>query len=344
MRYKNLTKEQILISLDRLTRFKNTKEKYLRVYTDILVSCLIEPKLKKNEIEKLDFSDIANYVSEIFNESLVALGILKEQNNINRYLALYENSIFNNDNETQKLLFNNINYAGALDLVSNDAPINVKWLKEINPILNYGYSNNDISDLLSQLRSEKMLKYPIEEVILVEGITEEILLPVFSKHLGYDFYSQGIQVIAAGGKNQVVKMYYKLAEELKIPIFVLLDKDAEENISQIKPKLREFDRIHLLSCGEFEDLLPKSLIIKTVNAHFENFLTISEKDLENDIPAAKILEEIFKTKGLHEFKKAEFAKLVRNNITDECDISDEIRDIIKEISLTNKMLDSEICS
>ena len=30
MKYKTLTKEQILISLDRLTRFKPTKEKYLR--------------------------------------------------------------------------------------------------------------------------------------------------------------------------------------------------------------------------------------------------------------------------------------------------------------------------
>ena len=40
---------------------------------------------------------------------------------------------------------------------------------------------------------------------IVEGITEEILLPVFSKLLGYDFYAHGIQIIPAGGKNQVVK-------------------------------------------------------------------------------------------------------------------------------------------
>ena len=51
MKYKKLTKEQIIISIDRLTRFKNTKEKYLRVFKDILTSCLLEPKLKKQEIE-----------------------------------------------------------------------------------------------------------------------------------------------------------------------------------------------------------------------------------------------------------------------------------------------------
>ncbi len=99
-----------------------------------------------------------------------------------------------------------------------------------------------------------------------------------------------------------------------------------------------------MSCGEFEDLLPKSLIVKTVNSHFENFLSITEDDLQEDIPTAKILENIFKTKGLHEFKKAEFAKLVRDKITQTSDISSEIREIIQEINFTNKSLDSRICS
>ena len=66
--------------------------------------------------------------------------------------------------------------------------------------------------------------------------------------------------------------------------------------------------------------------------------------MEEDKPTAKILEEIFKTRGLHEFKKADFAKLVRNNIDSELDISSEIKNIINEIKLTNKMLDREFCS
>ena len=47
-------------------------------------------------------------------------------------------------------------------------------------------------------------------------------------------------------------------------------------------------------------------------------------------------QEIFKTKGLHEFKKAEFAKLVRDKITEDADLSSEIKDIIKEIYNINK--------
>ena len=335
MKYKILTKEQIILSLDRLTRFKKTKEKYFRVFSDIIINNLIEPKFKKNDIEKMDFSLLAEYASEIFNASINKYTSSKNYYNVQKILQEYENSVFVNDEDTQKLLNNKINFNGALDLIPKDCPVNLAWLAVI--------ARNNTIDIIN-LRKRDLLKYPIEKVLLVEGITEEILLPALSKYLGYDFYAKGIQVIAAGGKNQVVKMYYKLIHELKLPIFILLDKDAEENINQIRPRLREIDKIHLVSCGEFEDLLPKSLIIKTVNSHFENFLSISEEDLNIDMPTAKILEEIFKTKGLHEFKKADFAKLVREEISSDSDISSEIKNIINEIIYTNKTLDTEKCS
>lgn len=330
MKYKKLTKEQIIISIDRLTRFKFTKEKYFRVFTDIILSNLLEPKYKKSELLTMDANIIKNIAEEIFNASLD-----KNSNNylINTKIKEYENSVFENDKYTQDFLNNKINYYDAIDLLDDNIPVNLKWLKSLK---------NDYD--LKFAREEHCLKFPIEKVILVEGLTEEILLPAFSKYLGYDFYKKGIQVIGAGGKNQVVKMYYKLIEELKIPVFLLLDKDAEDNLRQIKPKLRGIDKIHLVSCGEFEDLLPKSLIIKTLNSHFMNFTTITDNDLEDDLPEVKNLENIFKTKGLHEFKKADFAKLVRDNISDNSDISDEILDIIREIFDRNKPLDTKICS
>ncbi len=330
MKYKKLTQEQIIISLDRLTRFKFTKEKYFRVFSDIILSNLIEPKLKKSELLSINPAELKYYTEEIFNGS-----IEKNCNNfeINRKLYEYENSVFINDDYTKELLDNRLNYYGALDLIDDSAPVNLKWLTSLKVDWN-----------LKQAREEHLLKFPVEKVILVEGLTEEILLPAFSKFLGFDFYRKGIQVIGAGGKNQVVKMYYKLIEELKLPIFLLLDKDAEDNIRQIKPKLRGIDKIHLVSCGEFEDLLSKSLIIKTLNSHFKNFNTVSDADLSEDLPEVKNLENIFKEKGLHEFKKADFAKLVRENISENSDISDEIAEIVQEISDSNKTLDTKICS
>ena len=259
MKFKGLTKEQVLISLDRLTRFKPTKEKYLRVFFDIILGNIVEPKYKKTELENLDVQDITNLAVEVLNNSLnelVPYMNVEADFSINKKLIEYENSVFNNDEQTQILLNNEINYKLAINLIDETCVVNLRWLKSLA-------ENAD----LKLMREEHYLKFPIEKVLLVEGLTEETLLPAFSKYLGHDFYQKGIQVIPAGGKSQVVKMYYKLSEELKLPIFLLLDKDAEENIAQIKPKLREIDKIHLVACGEFEDLLPKSLIIKTINKH-----------------------------------------------------------------------------
>ena len=318
MKYKKLTKEQILISMDRLTRFKYSKDKYLRVFIDIIQNNLIEPKYKKQELLNMEYSIIKNIAEYIFNNSLES----KSDNYIiNKKLLEYENSIFNLNDETQFLINNKLDYYSASKFIDEKSPINLQWLKSL-------INDND----LIQNRELYCLKYPIEKVLLVEGLTEEILLPAFSKFLGFDFYKKGIQVIGAGGKNQVVKMYYKLIEETKLPIFLLLDKDAEENIKQIQPRLREIDKIHLIACGEFEDMLPKSLIIKTINNHLKNFSSISDDDLDDSLPEVKNLEYIFKTKGLHEFKKADFAKMIRNNINEPSDISPEIVEITKEIS------------
>ena len=325
MKYKKLTRDQLIISFDRLTRFKFTKDKYFRVFSEIVLSNLSEPVFKKTELAEMPVKDLTSLAVIIINDSLNDLfpksGTQKDKN-INNVIKEYENSLFVNDTETQDYLNNSINYNLAVNLIDESSPINLRWLKTIS-------KGGD----LKILRERNGLKFPIEKVLLVEWITEEILLPAFSKYLGYDFYRKGVQIIPAGGKNQVVKLYYKLSAELKIPIFVLLDKDAFENISQIQPRLRPVDKIHLVSCGEFEDLLPRELILKTVNNELNNFTSVSNIDFDNSLSNAKNLENIFKTKGLHEFKQADFAKLVKDNISKDSDISEEIKLIIKELKM-----------
>ena len=83
------------------------------------------------------------------------------------------------------------------------------------------------------------------------------------------------------------------------------------------------------------------LCLKTINSDLKNFATVSIEDISKDEPMVKILEEIFKEKGLHEFKKAEFAHLVKQQISTENDISDEIKLIIndiKQLSLSNSLV------
>lgn len=307
MKIKPLNKEQLIISADRLTRFKDPETKYLRVFKEIILNNMIEPKFKKSELDEMSYEQIKNFAENIINFSI---GCSNSDLTINQRLYDYENSIFKINENTKHLIKNKINYTGIINLLPDDIPDNLKFLKSL------------------ALKSETWVK----KIILCEGITEEILLPVFAKICDYNFAEHGIYVISAGGKNQVVKYFYNFAESLKIPIFVLLDNDADENLSEIKPRLRNFDKIHLLKSGEFEDLLPDNLIIKTLNYAAENISLVSVEDLQNASSKVEFLEEFFRHRGMHEFKKAEFARLVKENIKDINDVSSEISEIIKEIA------------
>jgi len=321
---KPLTKSQIIISIDRLTRFKNTETKYLRVFKDILTQNLIEPKFKKTDLEKMDYSELRNWAEFVINYSLETAGLtLEDDYLINQRLFDYENSVFENNENVQELLKNKINYRACLNYIDENSPKNLLWLK-----------NLETSSDIRKSRLDNSLRFPVEKVVIAEGATEETLLPEFAKRCGYDFDKEGIYVLSAGGKNQVVKLYYRLVESLKLPIFVLLDKDAKENLEEIQPRLRDIDKIHLLNCGEFEDLLPIKLVERTLDYELKNISMLEKEKLNEDVPRVKFLEEVFKTRGMHEFKKVEFAQMVKKNIKSDEDISPEVVEIIDEIRLS----------
>lgn len=284
----------------------------------MILSNVIEPKFKRKDLDEMEYSTLKDLAETVFNLSISSLSsVVVGTHIINEKLFNYENKVFNLNEEINKLLDNKISYDSAITLIQEEnLPKNLIWLKSL--------INNE------SIREEKSTRFPIEKVVITEGITEEILLPVFAEHLGLNFDKNGIQVISAGGKNQVVKLVYTLANQLKLPMFILLDNDAKENYEQILPKLREFDKIYLLSHGEFEDILPKELIIKTLNDYFKNLNIIEDNEFEDE-RMVKNLEEIFKKKGFHEFKKAEFAQLVKNHISSGEDLSDEIKLIIEEL-------------
>lgn len=284
----------------------------------MILSNVIEPKFKRKDLDEMEYSTLKDLAETVFNLSISSLSsVVVGTHIINEKLFNYENKVFNLNEEINNLLDNKINYDLAITLIQEEnSPKNLIWLKSL--------INNE------SIREEKSIRFPIEKVVITEGITEEILLPVFAEHLGLNFDKNGIQVISAGGKNQVVKLVYTLANQLKLPMFILLDNDAKENYEQILPKLREFDKIYLLSHGEFEDILPKELIIKTLNDYFKNLNIIEDNEFEDE-RMVKNLEEIFKKKGFHEFKKAEFAQLVKNHISSDEDLSDEIKLIIEEL-------------
>lgn len=319
IKFKPLTVERLTISFDRLTRFKDYEQKYIRVFKDIITESLIYPKYKKSDLEDMDYKDLRELAVFIINSSLDK-GI-EPDFTINNKLKDYELSIFDCGKNAVELLNNNINYNALISLLPDkDIPNNLKWLKLI--------ANKEYFPDKSHSMS---LKYPIEKLIICEGITEEILLPEFARLLDYDFDKNGIKMISAGGKNQVVKLFYKISDIIKIPVFILLDSDAGKNRDEILPKLKKKDKIYILKNGEFEDILPVSLIEKSLKYSIENISESPIEHFDKTEGAVHYLEEFYKTRGAHEFKKAEFAQIVKENISGIEDVSDEFKDIIDKI-------------
>lgn len=315
LKIKPLSKDQIIISIDRLTRFKPTEEKYVRVFSDIICSNLIEPKYKKEEIRNLPKNEIVNLINKIFQKSLKELRINETKNfSINKKLMEYEKNVFKPDFDTKILLKNKIDYKAILSILDENIPQNLQWLKHIEE---------------ENVREKYSTKFPIEKIILVEGITEEILLPKFAKNFGYDFDKNGILILPAGGKNQSVKVFYSLADKLKLPVFVLFDKDAQENAKEIQPKLRKKDTIYILECGEFEDTLSINHIKRALNERFKNYYTFSVSQFDKTLPMTKNLDLIFKECN-SEFKKAEFAHILSETIKKE-DLTEHIKNLLLQI-------------
>lgn len=312
MKFKIPTKDFIKISIDRLTRFKPVGERYERVFSEILNKHLI---FDGHKIDNVSLDEKIKLAVEIFNSPFGAA----DDFTINEIIKKDEEKIFYLNRIEKKYLDSKINFKGALSLFEpSELPLNLRTLK----LLEEGST--------LKTREKFSTLYPVSRVILVEGITEEILLIEFARLLGLDFKAEGIFVLSAGGKNQVAKKYYRLVEEIKIPIFILLDLDALETLKIISPKLRKGDRIYKIKSGEFEDILGEELIQNALNKHFEQntFQTFKESK-----GAVCSLNECYKNNGWGEFKKADFAKIIKEYLDSAKNppISEELVQIIKKI-------------
>ncbi len=315
MKFKIPEIEYIQICLDRLTRFKPVSERYIRVIDDVLSKCLIQMDEKLSDIQMSRKIELAQ---TILNSAAKNLTDLK----LNEIIKNDEEKIFYLTNEDREFLNSKIDFLALINLLNeNTLPLNLKRLK---------FQNNLTSN---ETREKYATLFPVSKVVLVEGITEEILLIEFAKILGLDFKKEGIFVLGAGGKNQVARKYYKLIEEIKIPIFILLDSDAKEIANLIIPKLRNKDKLHLIKTGEFEDILTGKLIKNALNFHFAQNMLNNENEFEENGHAVVELHDCFKNNGWGEFKKADFAKIIREYLHQAKNppVSDELKLITDEI-------------
>jgi putative ATP-dependent endonuclease of OLD family len=65
-------------------------------------------------------------------------------------------------------------------------------------------------------------------VVLVEGPTEALALPIYFARCGFDVTREGIAIIPVHGKGNLAK-WYRLFTAYRIPIYVIVDNDTSED-------------------------------------------------------------------------------------------------------------------
>lgn len=117
-----------------------------------------------------------------------------------------------------------------------------------------------------------------KHLILVEGDTEELCLPLLFERLGLKYYSSGISIIGVEGKNQIPK-YWRLFKIFDIKLSVVFDSDSQGNNN-------------LASCfgcdeSDFKPIFDKIKKVETVDQNLfvfeKDFETALKKDFDNDI-------------------------------------------------------------
>lgn len=180
---------------------------------------------------------------------------------------------------------------------------------------------------MGRIAEESGITRPVRELVIVEGETEKMLLPLFAKARNIHLHALGIEVLPAGGKNHVSALYRKFARQLDIPICIVLDRDAADIAGELRQTLREGDCIYEIQEGEFEDLYDLKLILRVINQEYQPYPEVTSKRFSELTGAGagtvqgrvQALKLIWQSYGLGSFDKIEFAGKYAERFNPETD-------------------------
>lgn len=171
-------------------------------------------------------------------------------------------------------------------------------------------------------------------IVIVEGLTEAVLLPHLLRCLNVDADESGVLIVPAGGARQVVRRYSKWRDLVSLPILVILDKDAEVQAEVLRESLRTIDRLHILAAGEIEDIFDDKLLVLLVNEHLRYVglaNAVDAHELERLGRRTEVLNKIWRDRGLGNFDKIGFARTVVDYSLRPEHVSQDIKTIVVSI-------------
>lgn len=130
-----------------------------------------------------------------------------------------------------------------------------------------------------------------KKIILVEGQTESLLLPLFFDHNSFDYIKEGVSIVRCGSKCEIDR-FYRLYTEFGIPCFIIFDGDKHlegtsdevENVKRNKAILSLFHTTHSNYPDNlvkekylgFEDEIESNLGFQTSNKGLDLYIQTKE--------------------------------------------------------------------
>ncbi len=145
-------------------------------------------------------------------------------------------------------------------------------------------------------------------LILVEGETEELAIPVYLAHAGINCDFKGISIIGVGGKSNIPK-YWRLFKCFNIPLLVLFDNDNSSGKQSSNKLLAECFNTDITNFLDNCDIYKKVECSK--EDIFKQDVIILEQDFETSIQ--KDLKK-YCDDNSHEYKYDEFMEIAKGII------------------------------
>lgn len=123
-------------------------------------------------------------------------------------------------------------------------------------------------------------------VLLVEGLSEQWVMPIFAAAEGFDLDEHGISVVPVNGITHF-EQYLKLLEGYQIPSLIVADGDAKIIIESVKTKYPHVKAF--LHDGELEDVLDQRFMMEGRKI-FGNGKNNKDKPLKARYTAKKMIE------------------------------------------------------
>ncbi len=157
-------------------------------------------------------------------------------------------------------------------------------------------------------------------MILVEGDTEEVSIPLIALRRGIIVAEHGIKIYNSTSKQKLYAdflSYMRKFPDLKL--VCLLDSDAKKEREGIARKVKgNKNKYHLtyISCGAFEDLFDCESSVKVLNEIYPEGEEIISDDFDPSKTFDKNVDRVLHEKKRAKFNKVEFAKRISVSIED----------------------------